>query len=281
MRRIKREGKIDASVEKKKRNEILQSINAAKKEKETVDKNRKDIEVGIVTLTQIHEAKKSEVSVIGRQIDTLETKKAELESEIRPLESELDTLKQKISKEKYNLSELEKKVSEKGASITKELQLLDDTYHNRIEFTKKTVKSLNDQIAEKEARIAVLTHSEEQIASTLVSKEHEKKSLDVSLAHRMKELAQINKDLARTEEETENAEREMKKLTQNVDSKKRELEQFDKEIAAQTEKVQKAEKDAEEKRKQIVALVKREERLNELIPAVRGLYEKAGIKIDI
>jgi hypothetical protein len=59
------------------------------------------------------------------------------------------------------------------------------------------------------------------------------------------------------------------------------MRRYDNEVIEKFATIKEAENKAREKREMLVSLVRREQRLNELIPTIKDLYAKAGINIEI
>lgn len=281
MRRIIREKKITKSKEKELQKNILRSVNEEKQNRDKVKKETKN-------LTENLEKKERDYLLITNQINELKKAQAKGEEKRDKLHEEILTLEEKRDLLKLDIDGLEKdvhsakiKLSLARGETEKEITRLDNLKNERHSSLNKEVVALEKTIAEKQAKIDILTINEEKIGATIEQRGREKIAMDASIARRMQELAQINYDIATTQEQSKRAKDELNRMNERLARVEKELTDFDKEIEKREKQVAKAEKQALEKRNEVIALVKREQRLNELIPAVRDLYAKAGIKIDL
>lgn len=282
MRRILRgDKKADKSKEAKKREDLLRSINVGKQESKQISDKIKSLKQEITDLKNKQKEAKEEYdywrdlsfkqedifkSLVNDSIP-LQSKKATLEIRVQELET----------KKKDLLEDL--KVAQKNTE--KELLRLDKVKNERHKTLHEEVVSLEKEIARKQSELYSISKSEQDITLDIANKKREKIAMDSSLAKRKKELADTNARLAESKTETEYAEKKRKELEEELRNAQDRLSAYDKEIEERVANINKTEAEVESKRKQIVSLVKREERLNELVPAIKDLYAKAGIKIDI
>jgi len=282
MRRILRgDKKPDKSKEKQKQKDLLAAINRDKQTQGYVEKRIKELEAHLKERERHADALEKDID--GQHTVNIKLNKLikKLEDSIRPLQSEKDLLERKIKSLEHSLMVMREKVNREGTKTEAEMKRLDKVRNDRHKELHDSVVAVERELARKQAELAVKTKSEEQIGKSISDMEREKKQMDTSIARRMEELAKINMDIAENKVQADKARRDLESLDNELKRVKETIDRYDDEIEEKAGLVKKAEQEAEDKRHTIVSLVRREQRLNELIPTIKDLYAKAGIDIDI
>lgn len=281
MRRIFQKKEVSKSKEKEQQKAIILSVNQSKKQKEVIESESKQLKTEILQDKRLYADLTEQIKNLKKEEGSCGSRVKKLKDEILVLEEKRDSLQINIDDKTSVLKSIQENIESEQKKAEKELRRLDDIKNERHKTLHGEILTVEKLLADKRAQLDVASKSEEQIAQSVATKQREQKAIDASIAKRVQELAQINYDLAETEAQKRRAEEEVRDAKKRLSSIEAEIAVFDAEIKAKEAKIQEAEVQALNKRKEIVALIKREKRLEELIPTIRDLYAKAGITIDI
>lgn len=281
MRRKLEKKEVDKTSEKKKRDALVNSIATEEAVLTSVKGNISKLRVDEAEASKKTEAAIKELGYYLNEIEKAKVTFAEEQKKLLPLSSQVGALEARI--EKLVNEEVSLKVSKKEleSSYSDERKRMDDERSNEIKKHSESINLLKSEISLLEARKLVLSSTESQISDDIASKMREKDSLDASLSHRTRELAQINLNLAKSKEQEESA----KKKIEEIDSQIQELEntrlKMDDEIKKKNEEVLAREKEVENKRAAIIALVGREKKLGEKEQKLRDLFDAVGLEFKM
>lgn len=237
----------------------------------------KQIEILIATLDSV----KKEVVFHEGQLDVVKEELTTTQETLIPLQSEVDEIKREVA-----LLSLSKEEEERSLR-----HFLEENAQKRVEATRiaedsiaeltRIKTALESEIATKEEHIAVLSKSENIIADEINSKKREIQNVDASIERRQKELAQINLNLASSASEEAKAKRQIDEVAMKLQKLKEELVEYDKQIVEKNIEISEKEKEVEAKREEFVALIMREKKVGEKGAAIKELFRRAGIDINI
>lgn len=281
MRRILKEKTVDKSAEKKKRDILIDSIATEQRTKDVILSEIKSLKDEMRAQRKMTEDAQEKAEFWKKASVDAERVFKELEAKVVPLHSKIEEAENrlgKLLKEEVDLRQSYRFQQANFADQTIKLRADFDYEERRLSHE---IELLERQKADQEARLMVLSRSGDLIAQDLATKEREQTAMDVSLANRMKELATINMNLAQTKSESERAKRELDLVDGRLATLKAELSAKDKEISEKVEEVRMQEEAVHARREQLVSLSVKEKRIQELIPAIEALYERAGLKIKL
>lgn len=250
------------------------TISELQNEKEVIEKQ---IEILIATLDSV----KKDVSFHEGQLDTVKKELASTQEILIPLQSEVDEIKREVTNLSLSREEEERELKhfldESAVKRSEAVRVAEATI---TELTRIKI-ALDSEIATKEAHIAVLSKSENTIADEINSKKREIQNVDASIERRQKELAQINLNLASSASEEAKAKRQIDEVAMKLQKLKEELVEYDKQIVEKNTEILEKEKEVEAKREEFVALVMREKKVGEKSAAIKELFRRAGVDINI
>lgn len=279
MRRNLVKKSVDTSSEKKNRDTIIRSIAV---EEGVLDKLRvaqTEVAFEVDQLESKKEISRGELDVLESHIKEKESLLASLQEDIISAQSEVSGLKDEKEKLLSEIEEVKASLKKIQDDYNTESVRIGDVREKEALLHKQNIDTLVSIIADLEAKVDVLTKSESQISSDIDSKQKEQSSLDVSLAHRIEELARINRDLATSQTASLKAEREYKDIEIKIANIQTEMLEKDNAIKAKNEELSEREKEVENKRKELLSVMLREKKLQEREGAVKDLFDLAGIKV--
>ena len=278
MRRNLIKKSADTSADKKNRDTLIQSIAVEERVLDDILIKFTDTAFEVCVL----ENKKKEVE---RDLDILEVHVTKEQYVFLSLKEEVISLQSTVSGLKDEKEKLTTEIESEKASLKK----TQDDYNKesvRINYIrdkenllyKQNIDTLVSIVANLEAKVEVLSKSESQISQEISSKQKEQSSLDVSLAHRIEELARINCDLTTSQTASLRAEREYKDIETKISNIQSEMIEKDNAIKAKNEELTAREEEVDKKRKELLAVMLREKKISEREIAVKDLFDMAGIK---
>lgn len=281
MRRKLEKKEVDKTSEKKKRDALVSSIATEEGVLAGVKGNISKLRVDEAEASKKTESAIKELGYYLNEIEKAKVSFIEEQKKLLPLSSQVGALEARI--EKLVNEEVSLKVSKREleAGYSEERKRMDDERSGEIKKHSETINFLKSEISLLEARKLVLSSTESQISDDIASKSREKDSLDASLSHRTRELAQINLNLAKSKEQEESA----KKKIEEIDSQIHALEdtrlKMDAEIKNKNQEVLEREKEVENKRAELIALVGREKKLGEKEQKLRDLFDAVGLEFKM
>lgn len=281
MRRILKNLPVDKTTEKKKRDALIESIAVEQTTKARIQEEIDEKKAEIKTLEKNETKAREQVEFWKKAAADAERVFKELEAKVGPLYTRVEEMEARLG------TLLKEEVEVRQSIRAKQTELMDNLISLREDFDEEE-RRLNNEIAlierkkaDQEARLMVLSRSGDLIADELAKKESEKQAIDESLTNRMKELTTINMNLTQTKNETERAKKELDNIDSKLSALRIELAEKDKKIIEKTEEIQKQEAVVLNLREQLVQLSAKEKRIQELIPAIEELYNRAGLKVKI
>lgn len=281
MRRILKEKVVDKSTEKKKRDALIQSIAVEETVKARVLDEVKQKKDELKSFEKSEAKAREQVDFWEKAAKDAERVFKELEARVVPLHSRVEEVETRLGKLLKEEVDVRQSLRFEQAKFTDEIIRLHSDFDIEERRLTHEIEVLERQKADQEARLMVLSRSGDMISQDLATKEREQKAMDVSLTNRMRELATINMNLAQTKSETERAKRELDAVDGKLEMLRAELYAKDKEIVAKTEEISYQEQAVISRREQLVALSAKEKRIQDLIPAIEALYERAGLKVKL
>lgn len=281
MRRILKEKVVDKSTEKKKRDALIQSIAVEETVKARVLDEVKQKKDELKSFEKSEAKAREQVEFWKKAAKDAERVFKALEARVVPLHSRVEEVETRLGKLLKEEVDVRQSLRFEQAKFTDEIIRLHSDFDIEERRLTHEIEVLERQKADQEARLMVLSRSGDMISQDLATKEREQKAMDVSLTNRMRELATINMNLAQTKSETERAKRELDAVDGKLEMLRAELYAKDKEIVAKTEEISYQEQAVISRREQLVALSAKEKRIQDLIPAIEALYERAGLKVKL
>lgn len=281
MRRILKEKTVDKSAEKKKRDDLIHSIAVEQTVKTRVEDEVKQKQNELKSMEKAEAKAREQVSFWENAARDAERVFKELEAKVVPLHSRVAEVEARLARLLKDEVDMRQSFRLEQANLTDQIIKMRADFDFEERRLAHEIEILERQKADQEARLMVLSRSGDMIAQDLATKEREQKAMDVSLTNRMKELATINMNLAQTKSEAERAKKELDLVDGRLATLKAELSAKDKEISEKVEEVRKQEEAVHARREQLVSLSVKEKRIQELIPAIEALYERAGLKIKL
>jgi chromosome segregation ATPase len=281
MRRILDKKPVDKSAEKKKRDALIQSIGVEETTKMLLLEEIKNLQNELKTNAKEEDKAREQVEFWKNAARDAERVFKELEAKVVPLHSRVAEVETRIGKLIKDEVDIKQSFRKQQFDITNDLAKLRADFEAEERRLSYEIRLLEQQKASEESRLSILSRSSDIVAEDIARKEREQQAIDSSLAHRMRELATINMNLAQTKSEAERAKKELDKVDEKLATLKGELMEKDKEIARKIGEVNEQEQQVHVRREQLVALAAKEKRIQEVIPAIEALYNRAGLKIKI
>lgn len=281
MRRTATKKGVDKSKEKERQQILMQSIAIEQSNLTALGNAKEELVSEISSLCEQRDKVLEEIGLYKVKADEGKVELEKLQAHIISGQSEVAEL----SSEVFGLGKKKEEITRACAvfveNATKENTAVIASLNNSVTSLEEKKVLLEREIVEKEARIAVLSKSENTISEEIANKTREKVSVDASIEHRMKELAQINLNLASSNTQAVRAKKELDDVAIKVVRMKEEIASFDKQIQEKTAEIETQEAEVDKKREQLVGLVMREKKLAEKSAAVKELFRRAGVDVNI
>lgn len=281
MRRTATKKGVDKSKEKERQQILMQSIAIEQSNLTALGNAKEELVSEISSLCGQRDKVLEEIGLYKVKADEGKVELEKLQAHIISGQSEVAEL----SSEVFGLGKKKEEITRACAvfveNATKENTAVIASLNNSVTSLEEKKVLLEREIVEKEARIAVLSKSENTISEEIANKTREKVSVDASIEHRMKELAQINLNLASSNTQAVRAKKELDDVAIKVVRMKEEITSFDKQIQEKTAEIETQEAEVDKKREQLVGLVMREKKLAEKSAAVKELFRRAGVDVNI
>lgn len=281
MRRTATKKGVDKSKEKERQQILMQSIAIEQSNLTALGNTKEELVSEISSLCEQRDKVLEEIGLYKVKADEGKVELEKIQAHIISGQSEVAEL----SSEVFGLGKKKEEITRACAvfveNATKENTAVIASLNNSVTSLEEKKVLLEREIVEKEARIAVLSKSENTISEEIANKTREKVSVDASIEHRMKELAQINLNLASSNTQAVRAKKELDDVAIKVVRMKEEITSFDKQIQEKTAEIETQEAEVDKKREQLVGLVMREKKLAEKSAAVKELFRRAGVDVNI
>lgn len=279
-REIKTQG-ADKSAEKKKRDELIASI--------AVETGvRDDLKKEIKALSEEYAKAKEEMTAFEAKVDFWKKATADAERVFLEWETKAKAMHQAIADAEIRIKELNREESIAKANLSRvQVESAGEMaqIHNQVEAEKQRIDAnfvvLMNENTQLEQRVNVLKSTENSIIDEITEKRKEVILLDEMLTKRKSILSQINMDIESARAAYRESRKEITTLDVQLDALKAELTVKDKEIADKKTALELQEGEMNQKKEQLVALAVRENRINELAPAIEELYRKAGLSVKL
>lgn len=207
-----------------------------------------------------------------KEIDELEIRLRELQSQVYDLEGSVETLAQKRN-------EIQVLLVLEQESSTKEMSRLLEVGARAVAVLQAKKESLISDITDLESRVMVLIKSESAILESIRSRGIEQKNLDSAIVHRMQELTRIKSEFSSSHLLKKQSEKELSDINSKIESLKSEIIEKDKVVFLKNEELRRREEEIELKRKELVGVMLREKTVLEREGAMRDLFDMAGLNI--
>ncbi len=272
---------VDKSAEKKKRDELIASI--------AVETGvRDDLKKEIKALSEEYAKAKEEMTAFEAKIDFWKKATADAERVFLEWETKAKAMHQAIADAEIRIKELNREESTAKANLSRvQVESAGEMaqIHNQVEAEKQRIDAnfvvLMNENTQLEQRVNVLKSTENSIIDEITTKRAEVINLDGAITKGKSILSQINMDIESARAAYRQSQKQITTIDVQLDALKAELTIKDKEIADKTAALQVQENEMNQKKEQLVALAVRENRINELAPAIEELYRKAGLSVKI
>lgn len=281
MRRTATKKGVDKSKEKERQQILMQSIAIEQSNLTALGNAKEELVSEISSLCEQRDKVLEEIGLYKVKADEGNAYLEKLQAEIISGQSEVAELSSEVFGLGKKKEEITRACSVFVENATKENTAIIASLNSSVISLEEKKVLLEREIAEKEARVAVLSKSENVISEEIANKTREKISVDASIEHRMAELAQINLNLASSNTQAVRAKKELDDVASKVVRMKEEIASFDKQIQEKTAEIETQEAEVDKKREQLVGLVMREKKLAEKSGAIRDLFKMAGINISV
>lgn len=271
----------DKSAEKKKRDELIASI--------AVETGvRDDLKKEIAVLTDEYAAVKEDLEKLEVKVDFWKKATADAERVFIEWETKAKAMHQAIADAEIRIKELNKEENIAKTNLSRmQVESAGEMaqIHNQVEAEKQRIDAsfvaLMQENTQLEQRVTVLKSTENSIIDEITVKRAEVINLDGAITKGKSILSQINMDIESARAAYRQSQKQITTIDVQLDALKAELTIKDKEIADKTAALQVQENEMSQKREQLLALAVRENRINELAPAIEELYRKAGLSVKI
>ncbi len=281
MRRIIANKIVDKSTEKKQRDALIDSIAVEKQVLGTLSDEIGESTDRVESLNKEINALVSKIETYQKDINLYEKKNDKLVGEIIDSQNKLQGLDEIKKELERDLLLLRTEFNTEQLKFNKERAEFKRISERDVLESEIKKGSIRREIDSLDTRYKVLTKCVDDISKDITNKEQQCKGLDVSIAHRMKELAQINKDLSGSKSQAERASLEFSKIDSKIRELQKEIDLKDKEVREKTEEIKNKENEVEKKREELVAVMMRSRKIDEKAEAIKELFGKAGLKVDI
>ena len=281
MRRILKQKTEDKSAAKKKRDALMSSITAEGQNKTRLIKEQEELSTDIIGLQTVHKHEMGKVTEVRGKRQDEEKKLKGVQEKLIPLQSELAEVevalrnkKSEVVKARADLDGVLKKSQEEHLSL---LDINDQTLSKR----KREIREAEKTLTNRKSELSILTQEEGRVVDAIQNKKSETISLEKTLKLRASELSDMEKERKEAEDNIFLTKEKLVKANDDLNSADASLVEKNSELQIKEAEVKNKEKEVETKRNMLVALVQKEDRINELIPEIKSIYAKAGINIKI
>jgi len=259
----------------------MSSITAEGQNKTRLIKEQEELSTDIIGLQTVHKHEMGKVTEVRGKRQDEEKKLKGVQEKLIPLQSELAEVevalrnkKSEVVKARADLDGVLKKSQEEHLSL---LDINDQTLSKR----KREIREAEKTLTNRKSELSILTQEEGRVVDAIQNKKSETISLEKTLKLRASELSDMEKERKEAEDNIFLTKEKLVKANDDLNSADASLVEKNSELQIKEAEVKNKEKEVETKRNMLVALVQKEDRINELIPEIKSIYAKAGINIKI